>query len=83
MVKMIPQIVDAVVASCTDDTWPPEVQDCLVAASVTDSNAAERCLDKLPPGAKDAFMKRVEALVQAGMQTSPPPPPPPPAPPSP
>ncbi len=77
MNKLLPDIVDAVVRSCAEDEWPDDVKSCMLAASATDTHAADTCIAKMPAAVKDKFMKRIETIVDKLSQSGGPPPPPP------
>ena len=48
MNKILPDLVEAVIASCKDDAWPDEVKACISSASGTDPKAADTCIEKMP-----------------------------------
>lgn len=80
MNKMLPDLIQAVITSCDEDAWPADVKDCLLAASPSDSRAANTCLEKMPHDVQEKFMKRMEGILEKAMQETPPPAMPPPGP---
>lgn len=74
--KLLPQLVEAVIASCDQDGWPPEVKDCIAHADASDSHAADRCIERMPPATRDKFMKRIQTILDGATKQPPPPPPP-------
>jgi hypothetical protein len=80
MAKMMPQLIEAVIASCNEDGWPDDVKGCIAGASDSDPSIAQRCVEKMPKPVQDKFMKRMQTIVEKAMDSGGPPIAPPPAP---
>jgi hypothetical protein len=74
---VLPALIEAVVASCTEDGWSDEVKGCLMSLSASDTSAAQKCIDQMPKDVQAKFMKRIETIVEGAVKSGGPPAPPP------
>lgn len=68
MSKMMPQLIEAVIASCNEDGWPDDVKGCIATADASNSHAAESCIEKMPSDVRDKFMKRIQTIMEGAMK---------------
>ena len=68
LIKALPQLIAAVVASCREDAWPADVKTCFISAR-RDGHLVDHCIERMPAPVKDKLMARIGAIVDDTMRS--------------